>query len=132
MSDVAAIKHRIHDAGAGIAFVHGATAIEAAPWFTKYGLDDVMSISDPSLEHYAAFALGRTGPAALVDPAVWVRGAVCALSHGFGSQTSALMRQLPGVFVVQRNRVLSEYRHRSPSDRPDYLSLVRAATRALE
>ena len=125
MSDVAAIKHHIHAAGATIAFVHGATPVEAAPWFRKYGLDDVMTISDPSLEHYAAFGLGRTGVTAIVDPAVWARGAVCALSHGFGAQTAAMMRQLPGVFVVRDGRVLAEFRHRSPADRPDYVSLVR-------
>ena len=50
---------------------------------------------------------------ALVDPKIWTRGAVCALSHGFGAQTPTMMRQLPGIFVVQRDRVLAEYRHRS-------------------
>ena len=128
MADVAAIKHAVHDAGANIAFVHGASSIEAAPWFAKYGLDDVMAVSDPALEHYAAFGLGRTSAAALVDPAVWTRGAVCAFSHGFGTQTAVMMRQLPGVFVVQRDRVIAEFRHRSPADRPDYLSILRAAT----
>ena len=128
MSDVASVKHAIHDAGASIAFVHGASPTEAAPWFAKYGLEDVVTVSDPALEHYAAFGLGRTSAAALVDPTVWARGAVCALSHGFGTQTAAMMRQLPGVFVVQRDRVLAEFRHRSPADRPDYLVLVRDQT----
>ena len=128
MADVASIKHAVHDAGANIAFVHGASSIEAAPWFAKYGLDDVMAVSDPALEHYAAFGLGRTGAAALVDPTVWARGAVCAFSHGFGAQTAEMMRQLPGVFVLRRDRVVAEFRHRSPADRPDYLSLVRSAT----
>ena len=131
MADVASIRPALHDAGANIAFIHGASPLEAAPWFAKYGLDDVMIVSDPALEHYAAFGLGRTSPAALVDPAVWTRGAVCALSHGFGAQTPTMMRQLPGVFVVQRNRVLAEYRHRSPADRPDYLSIVRRADAAV-
>jgi len=125
MADVAAIQHDIHDAGANIAFVHGATSIEAAPWFTKYGLDDVMAISDPELAHYKAFGLGRASTAALIAPAVWARGAVCALSHGFGAQPTALLRQLPGVFLIQGDRILSEFRHRTGADRPDYLALVR-------
>lgn len=128
MADVASAKPDILDAGANIAFVHGASSIEAAPWFSKYGLDDLMTVSDPTLAHYQAFGLGRTGPGALVDPTVWARGAVCALSHGFGGQTAAMMRQLPGVFLVQRDRILAEYRHRSPADRPDYVALVRSAT----
>ena len=125
IADVAAARHAIHDAGADIAFVHGASSSEAAPWFAKYGLDDVMIVSDPDRAHYQAFGLGRTRAAALVDPKVWSRGAVSALSHGFGVQTPAMMRQLPGVFVVQQDKILAEYRHRSPADRPDYLALVK-------
>ena len=127
MSDVAALKRSINDAGANVAFIHGAGEDEAAPWFKKYGLDDVKAVSDPQLAHYRAFGLSRTRMQALVDPKVWTRGAMCALSHGFGSQTPEMMRQLPGVFVVQRGRVLAEYRHSSPADRPDYLALIRSA-----
>ena len=112
--------------------MHGADPAEASPWFTKYGLDDVVQVSDPQLAHYRAFGLGRTTPGALVDPGVWTRGAACAWSHGFGSQTVEMMRQLPGVFLVQNDRVLAEFRHRSPADRPDYLALVRVTTSALQ
>jgi hypothetical protein len=131
MADVAAVKASIAPA-ANIAFVHGASPSEAAPWFHKFGLDDVVTISDPGLAHYRAFGLGRTTAAALVDPQVWARGAVCALSHGFGTQAPEMMRQLPGVFLVQQDRLLAEYRHRSPADRPDYLALVRSADAALQ
>lgn len=132
MADVAAAKDAIREAGAEVAFVHGGTVAEAAPWFGKFGLRDVLTISDPGLAHYRAFGLGRTTIGALVDPRVWTRGAACALSHGFGAQTPAMLRQLPGVFLVQAERVLSGYRHSSPADRPDYLSLVRVADTALQ
>ena len=126
MADVSAARRAIHDAGANLAFVHGASSTEAAPWFTKYGLDDVMTVSDPDLAHYKAFGLGKASTAALVAPAVWARGAACALSHGFGAQPKAMLRQLPGVFLVQDGRILAEYRHRTGADRPDYLALVRS------
>jgi peroxiredoxin len=127
MADVAAAKAHIQSEGAQIAFVHGASPDEAAPWFSKYALGDVTVISDPGLAHYRAFGLGRTGAQSLVAPRVWTRGAVCALSHGFGVQSVEMLRQLPGVFVIQNGAVLREFRHRSPADRPDYLSLVMAA-----
>lgn len=127
MADVAAIKPQLEAAGARVAFVHGASPDEAEPWFAKYRLTDVVHVSDPGLDHYKAFALGRTNAMALVDPVVWARGAVCALSHGFGAQPAELMRQLPGVFVVRGNEILAEYRHQSPADRPDYLALTRRA-----
>jgi hypothetical protein len=132
MADVAAAKTEIRNAGAGVAFVHGASDSEAAPWFHEFGLNDVMTISDPDLAHYRAFGLGTTSIRALIDPVVWARGAVCAVSHGFGAQTRAMMRQLPGVFLLQGGRVLSAYRHRRPADRPDYVALVRVADTALQ
>jgi len=129
MADVAAARPHLDAAGVRVAFVHGALPDEAEPFFAKYRLTDVARVSDPTLAHYRAFGLGRTGAGALVDPVVWARGAVCALSHGFGAQSVELMRQLPGVFVVQGGTVRAEYRHRSPADRPDYVAL---ALRALE
>lgn len=127
MADVAAVRPQLEAAGVRLAFVHGGTPAEAEPFFAKYRLSDVVRVSDPDLAHYRAFLLGRTGAGALVDPVVWARGAVCALSHGFGAQPAALMRQLPGVFVIRGNQVLAEYRHRSPADRPDYLALTQRA-----
>lgn len=126
MADVAKIKNDIKMAGAQLAFVHGGTPADAAPWFAKYGLTDVMAISDPDLSHYRAFGLGRTHVAELVNPVVWTRGAISAAVHGFGVQTHEMMRQLPGVFVLRDGRIAAEYRHRSPADRPDYLALVRS------
>lgn len=127
MADVARVKDAIHAAGVRIAFVHHEPSSEAAPWFAKYGLDDVMTVSDPGLAHYKAFGLGRTTAGSMVSPVVWMRGTASAIAHGFGAQNYTMMRQLPGVFLVQGGRVLAEYRHSSPSDRPDYLALVRSA-----
>jgi hypothetical protein len=127
MADVAMVKSALGSAGVQIAFVHGASPAEAAPWFAKYGLDDVVHISDPELLHYRAFGLGRTTAQSLIAPQVWTRGAVCALSHGFGVQTPAMLRQLPGVFVIRNGEIVTEFRHSSPADRPDYVALTRPA-----
>jgi peroxiredoxin len=127
IDDVSRLQKEIRAAGAGIVFVHGATAEAAAPWFSKYGLNNVTVISDPDLAHYRAFGLGRTRVTDMVAPKVWMRGAASAMAHGFGSQSAEMMRQLPGVFVVQAGEVLAEYRHRSPADRPDYLAIIQSA-----
>jgi hypothetical protein len=110
-----------------VAFVHGTTPEEADPWIDRAGLADIPRVSDPDLAHYKAFGLPTTGMAELFDPTVWVRGSVCAMQHGFGLQPGHLVRQLPGVFVVHCARILAEFRHRSPADRPDYLQLIREA-----
>lgn len=124
LADVAAVKHAITAAPADIVFVHVESADEAEPWFEKYGLSDVRHISDPSRAHYLAFGLDRTAATAMVSPAVWTRGASCALEHGFGVQNYEMMRRQPGVFLVRGNRILAEYRHATPADRPDYVKLV--------
>jgi hypothetical protein len=126
LADVAAARAEIEAAGASIVFVHGGTREEAEGWFSKYGMSGATQISDPTLEHYAAFGLGQTGVVSLFDPHVWARGAACARSHGFGPQNTTMVRQLPGAFVVQGGGVLASYRHGSPADRPDYARLVRS------
>lgn len=126
MADVAALRSEIREAGADIAFVHSEPREEADPWFAKYGLSDVLHVSDPTLAHYRAFGLGQTRASSIVDPKVWTRGAASALSHGFGTQSVEMMRRQPGVFVVQNDRVLAEYRHQTPADRPNYLALLKS------
>ena len=130
MADVAAAQDAIHDAGANIAFVHGGSAVEADRLVCEVRprRGDAHQRSG-RWRTTSAFGLGRTSVQALVDPNVWARGAVCALSHGFGAQTPEMMRQLPGVFVVQGDRILAEYRHRTPADRPDYVRLVQSVQR---
>jgi hypothetical protein len=130
IDDVARQREAILAAGArSIVFVHASPEADAAPWFADPALGEVTVISDPEREHYRAFGLGPTGVASLVSPKVWARGAASALAHGFGVQPADLMRQLPGVFVVEDGRILAEFRHASPADRPDYVSLVRRALR---
>jgi hypothetical protein len=129
MDDVSHRLKEIRETGAGIVFVHPATPEEAAPWLAKYGLSGVTTISDPDLAHYKAFGLGRTSATSMVDPKVWMRGAACALSHGFGPQSYEMMRQLPGVFVVQGGQILAEFRHKSPAARPDYMALLQSSRR---
>jgi hypothetical protein len=110
-----------------VAFVYGTTPEEADPWFRRAGLADVSRVSDPDLAHYAAFGLQATSAAELLNPKIWVRGAACAVRHGFGPQPGSLIRQLPGAFVVHGRRVLAEFRHTSPADRPGYLGLITRA-----
>lgn len=127
LADVAAVKREIAAAGVQVAFVHTESAAEAEPWFAKYGLQDVVHISDPARAHYRAFGLEQTKATAMVDPSVWVRGAACAIEHGFGVQDYEMMRRQPGVFLIKGDRVLAEFRHRTPADRPDYVTLAHSA-----
>lgn len=98
---------------------------EADPWFARAGLADAPRLSDPEGALYREVGLGTVAAGALADPRLWARGFQCAIveGHGFGVQTPQAIRQLPGVLLMHEGRILREYRHRSPGDRPDYLAL---------
>jgi hypothetical protein len=127
--DVANLRPAIDATGTPVAFVHLNSDAEARPWFERAGLGDCLLVSDPDGAHYRGFGLGTTGATALASLRLWIRGAASAFAHGFGAQPARARRQLPGVFVVHGTRVLAQFRHRSPSDRPDYLALIAAAPR---
>ena len=127
LADVAAIRPSLVETGTNVAFVHAEPDEIAEPWFAKYGLSDVVHISDPARAHYRAFGLDRTKVTSMVDPSVWARGAVCMLEHGFGVQDYEMMRRQPGVFLVRGSQILSEYRHPTPAHRPDYVAIARSA-----
>jgi hypothetical protein len=127
MAEVSELRPQIEAGGTRIAFVHPESPEEARPWFGKFGLSDVLQVSDPGLKHYLAFGLGNMRMSALLSPSVVVRGAASAMSYGFGYQPPGLLRQLGGVFVVHGNQVLAAFRHHSSADRPDYLALVRTS-----
>lgn len=99
---------------------------DADIWFAKAGLGDVPRLSDPAGALYREIGLGTVATATLASPALWARGFQCAIvdGRGFGAQAPQALRQLPGVFLIHEGRVLREYRHRSPADRPDYLALA--------
>lgn len=124
MAEVGELKPQIETRGTAIAFVHPESPDVARPWFDRYGLGDVLHVSDPTLRLYGVFGLGNMRMFMLVHPSVMVSGAASALTHGFGYQPPGLLRQLGGAFVVHRDRVLAAFRHQSSADRPDYLNLV--------
>jgi hypothetical protein len=102
------------------------TAGEADGWFARHGLSDIPRFSDPDHVLYKAFDLQEGSLFELAHPRVWGRWARTALGRGAGFQ-GRHWRQLTGVFVVDRDRVLAEIRHRNSAARPDYLAFVQRA-----
>jgi hypothetical protein len=125
LADVAHARPALAALETPLVFVHMVEPEEADPWLARAGFADAPRVSDPARAHYRAFGLKITGALDLLSPRTWARGSICALRHGFGAQPSDAVRQLPGVFVAHADRVLAAYRHRRPSDRPDYVELVR-------
>lgn len=115
----------IEETGTQVAFVHMSSPADADKWFNRYGVPDIVRISDPEKELYTAFGLDEARVWDMIHPRMWlpwVRTAVFS-RHGVG-RAGPNWRQLTGVFVVHRGHILASLRHRNSAARPDYAALV--------
>jgi hypothetical protein len=123
VEDISRLRRAIEATGTRIAFVHMQPPEEADDWFAKYGIGDIARFSDPDHHFYKAFDLQEGSLVELAHPRVWGRWLRTALGRGAGYQGKH-WRQLTGVFLVDRDRVLGEIRHRNSAARPDYRAFV--------
>jgi peroxiredoxin len=77
LADVAAAKPAIDATGTQVAFVHMSPPDEADAWFERYGLNDVVRISDPEKSLYRQFGLEEGSLYQLAHPRVWLRSDSC-------------------------------------------------------
>jgi hypothetical protein len=121
-------RHRgaIESAGTQVAFVHMSAPDEADRWFAQYGVADVTRIADPDKHLYREFRLEQASLAELAHPRVWWPWFRTAILNRYGvGFAGPNWRQLTGVFVVHRGRLLASVRHRNSAAHPDYIALVR-------
>jgi hypothetical protein len=104
---------------------------EADQWFEQYGVSDIARVSNPDKTLYRQFGLNDASAAALMHPRVWWPWLRTALftRHGVGA-AGPNWRQLTGVFVIHRGRILDEIRLRNSAARPDYVEMVKRAQAA--
>jgi hypothetical protein len=127
MDDVASRRADIESTGTQVAFVHMSPDEEAKPWFESHGVGDVLRISDPDKALYREFGLTQASLAELMHPRVWGPWFRTAIVEGKGvGAAGPNWRQLTGVFLVHRDRILGSIRHRNSAARPDYVAFVRA------
>ena len=101
-------------------------ADEADRWFDHYGVSDIARVSDPDRRLYRAFGLEQASLRQLAHPRVWWPWFRTAILKGYGvGGGGPNWRQLTGVFVVHRGRILAAVRHRNSAAHPDYVALVR-------
>lgn len=115
----------IEAAGTQVAFVHMSAPADADRWFAHYGVADITRVSDPDKHLYRAFGLHDARLRELLHPRVWWPWFRTAVLRGFGIGAAGTnWRQLTGVFVIHRGRVLAAIRHRNSAGRPDFVALV--------
>ena len=103
------------------------TPEEANPWFDRLGVSDMVRVSDPDKRIYREFGLEQASLWQLIHPRVWLPWMRTAIASRYCFGTAGPnWRQLTGVFVVHRGRILASIRHRNSAARPDYTALVHA------
>ncbi|MBN9661802.1 MAG: redoxin domain-containing protein [Acidobacteria bacterium] len=125
LADLARQQQEIEAQGARLVLVHMGNEAHVAGFFRQYGLENVPRISDTERTLYRAFALSRASLFSLLSPKVWWRAFQVSVlgRHGVGPVAGDGF-QLPGAFLIFHGEIVRTYRHQSPADRPDYLSLV--------
>lgn len=126
LSDIHFGLPAIEAAGAKPVLVHMSTEEEAAQILASYGLADVSRISNPDQSLYKSFGVGRGSFDQFFAPRVLGR-ALEALVHGnpIGKAAGDGL-QLPGVFLIHKNRVLKAFLPPSVDSRPDYIKIASA------
>jgi len=125
LADLAARRQEIEARGSQLAIVYQESADGMRPLLEKYQLTGIEQFSDPERKMYEAFQLHLATFGQLFGLKTFIRGFKAAITggHGFGGVTSNVY-QMPGAFLVKDGRVIREFRHPSPSDRPDYVELA--------
>ncbi len=87
----------------------------------------VRAVSDPELEIYEAFGIGRGSLRELFGPGVWsARRRARAGGHRNGDRSGDLWR-MPGVFLVRNDAVLWAHDFEHVGDLPDFASIPERA-----
>jgi peroxiredoxin len=129
LTDIRARRAEVEDAGFRIALVHMVADERADEILQDFDLQTLDRIEDRECELYRAFGLGRGGFIQLFGLSEWLLVFAAALrnQNGYGPLEGDGFR-MPGVFVINRGKVVAAYRHERSSSRPDYVELTRCAS----
>ncbi|MBK8955636.1 MAG: AhpC/TSA family protein [Saprospiraceae bacterium] len=125
LEELSMIKKEISESKVQLVMVHMSTEELAFKYFQKYGLLEIQRVGDPECKFYKEFGLIKGTFNQLFGFRSWFRGIEAGLikGYGFGMQLGDGF-QMPGVFLISKGKILSEFRHKFPSDKPDYLKMV--------
>lgn len=127
LQDLCEQRESIESDGTSIVLVHMGDNDASRSFFESFGLGDVHRISDPQCELYRVYDLSTGRFRQLLGPSVLWRGFRAAIldRHGFGMPKGDVF-QMPGVFLVRDNQIITAYRHPNVSSRPDYCRVTKS------
>ncbi len=123
LDDFSNVKADLDKRNIKLVFVHMSEEKYGDEYLEKFGLAGEEHVSDPDMSLYEYFGLKKGGFRELYGLKMWSR--FIKLKHGnehkpeFGS-----IRQMPGIFLIQKGKIITSFIHKTPADRPDYLAIA--------
>ncbi len=126
LSDIASLKKTLESKNMQVIFVHMTEPSIAEQYFEEYGLKDIEQIPDAEKRLYRAFGLKMGRFSQLFGLKVWARGYKLAKEseHNLSLKQVGDNRQMPGVFLIHKGKVVKQFIHRTVSDLPDYNDFI--------
>ncbi len=127
LDDIQKIKDKLKASNIKLLFVHMADNKLAEKYFEQYNLAGVEHISDPDMSLYEYFGLTAGTFRQLYGLKVWLRG-FKVLNYGVQLKAStSKLKQMPGVFMLEKGRITNSFVHRYTAHRPDYLDIIKTS-----
>lgn len=128
LQEVSENLNKINDLGLEPVFVHMSSEYFADQMADLYKLKSCRFISDPEQIMYDAFNLKRVSTLHFLHPlniyrllhSSFVRGNIWGRIQGDGFQ-------MPGIFIIRKNKIIKSFRHKLVSDKPDIINLAQAS-----
>jgi hypothetical protein len=124
MAQLAQDRADIEAQGTRLVLVHQSEPASADRFFAKYGMEDVVRISDPERKLYEHFDLKPGSWEQVFGWKSWLRGIPAFFRGHLIGGLEGDGYQMPGGFLVKDATVLRAYRHSSAADRVDYCELA--------
>lgn len=125
LSELSQKRSMLEGKGSKLVFVHMSDEETADKYFNRYNLEGVEHVSDPECKYYATFGLVKGNFRQLFGLSTWIKGFQKGLVEGHGiGQTLGDDFQMPGVFIIQGQRIREHYIHKLASDKPNYEQLA--------
>jgi thiol-disulfide isomerase/thioredoxin len=125
LSDISSFREHLESNGIALVLVHLNEDDIARKYLKRYDLLDVERIEDRHMRFYADFGLVKGNFNQLFGLQNWIRGFESAVIKGHGLNIPLDdVYQMPGVFLIDKGKIVNKFIHKMASDRPDYMKIA--------
>lgn len=118
-------RSQIEGKGTRIVLVHMSSEEDAKLFLNNYQIEDIDTLRDPECNLYHLFGLEKGSFSQLMGIRVILRTIESGIfrRNGLGALQGDSF-QMPGIFLLNKGKVIKGYRHSYASDSPDFMDLA--------